>query len=387
MAVLTTRPGDALLGLDDRHERIRAVVGAILDEFPEPLETDPDDERMVLLRRIYRELGHRGVLGGIVPVAEGGAGMSYAELAAAVEEASAHVQVMSSMLAFASASIGTVFDRYATAAQRERFLLPTLRGEAIAAMGFTEPEGGSDVANLSTVAERDGDDFLITGTKVWVDWAPEADWFLLFAQADPAAGRKGVSAFLVDPGAVSGIATSSMGRKLGFREYVTGRVELDRCRVGPEALLGKVGDGLAIARTALEDARVFVAARLCGSLAACLHEVRAHARDAGVSRTDELFLSEVASMATDLDCARHLTYVAAAARDAGADAGLAAMRAKLVASEALARASTSAVRLIGPAALLDTSRVARIFRDAKVSGVTAGSDEIMRRSLAQQLLG
>jgi alkylation response protein AidB-like acyl-CoA dehydrogenase len=91
-------------------------------------------------------------------------------------------------------------------------------------------------------------------------------------------------------------------------------------------------------------------------------------------------------MATDLDCARHLTYLAAAAKDAGADAGSAAMRAKLVASEALARATAAAVRLIGPAALLDTSRTARLFRDAKVSGVTAGSDEIMRRSLAQQLL-
>jgi alkylation response protein AidB-like acyl-CoA dehydrogenase len=386
MTVLTTRPGDALLGLDERHERIRAVVGAILDEFPEPLETEPDVARMVLLRRIYAELGRRGVLGGIVSVEAGGAGMSYTELAAAVEEAAAHVQVMSSMLAFASASIGTVFDRYATAAQRERFLMPTLRGEAIAAMGFTEPEGGSDVANLSTVAERDGDDFVVTGTKVWVDWAPEADWFLLFAQADPAAGRRGVSAFLIDPREVHGIATSSMGRKLGFREYVTGRVELTRCRLGPDALLGTVGDGLAIARTALEDARVFVAARLCGSLAACLHEVRGHARVAGVTRADELYLTEVATMATDLDCARHLTYLAAAAKDAGADAGSAAMRAKLVASEALARATAAAVRLIGPAALLDTSRTARLFRDAKVSGVTAGSDEIMRRSLAQQLL-
>jgi alkylation response protein AidB-like acyl-CoA dehydrogenase len=345
----------------------------------------PPTERYRLLRAICAELGSVGILGGIVGTGDGGAGMTYGELAAAVEEAAAHAQVVASLLAFASAGLGTALARFGSEHQRDNYLQPMLRGDTLAAMGFTEPEGGSDVASMSTQALTVDGGFVLEGEKVWVDWSPEADWFLIFAQADPEAGKKGISAFLVDR-ASDGVQTESMGRKLGFREYSTGRIKLNHCQLPQGALLGQIGDGMEIARGALEDARVFVASRLCGCIQVCLHELRAHYAAVGVTRDEEVFLSVVADAAIGLDCARFQTYRAAALKDAGKDASRAAMEAKLFASETLGRLSSQVVRLLGFDALDDAHPAARLFRDAKVSGVTAGSDEIMRTSVARHLI-
>lgn len=346
----------------------------------------PDAERHALLRSIVSALGDEGILGGIVDQGHGGLGLTYMELAAAVEEASAHSQVVASLLAFASASIGTVLTHYGTEEQIDRYLVPTLKGEQLAAMGFTEPGGGSDVANMATLAVPEGEGYLLKGEKVWVDWSPEADWFIVFAQADPDAGRRGITAFLL-PRTTDGVSTSSMGRKLGFREYTTGRIRFHGCHVSDASVLGDVGQGLSIARIALEDARVFVAARLCGSLWGCLHQLRSHAALLGVSPSNQMYLSVVTDLAIALDCSRNLTYAAARLKDAGRDAGIEAAQAKLVASEALGRLSTAVVGLLGPDSLIDSQPAARLFRDSKVSGVTAGSDEIMRGSIARHLLG
>jgi alkylation response protein AidB-like acyl-CoA dehydrogenase len=384
--LLTSRPADELLGLGASHLEARSRVAAALSGFDLPTEATPDDERHRVLRAVVSALGDEGVLGGIVPRDQGGAGLTYSELAAAVEEASAHSQVVASLLAFASASLGTVLTDRGSARQIERYLIPLLRGEHLAAMGFTEPGGGSDVANMVTVADRTDDGFSLSGEKVWVDWAPEADWFLVFAQADPEAGRRGITAFLLT-GQTPGVQTSSMGAKLGFREYTTGRIRLRDCIVPADAVLGEVGEGLRIARTALEDARVFVAARLCGSLHVCLHELRRHVRESAAGRTDQLLMAQVTDAAIALDCSRQLMYKAAALKDAGQEAGSEAMQAKLFASEALGRISASLVETIGFTALTDTHPAARLFRDAKVSGVTAGSDEVIRGTLARTVLG
>jgi alkylation response protein AidB-like acyl-CoA dehydrogenase len=386
LSLLTSRPADEVLGLGAAHLAARSRVAEVLSRFELPTEATPNDERHLVLRAVVRALGEDGVLGGIVASERGGAGMTYSELAAAVEEASAHSQVVASLLAFASASLGTVLTARGTDQQIGRYLLPLLRGEDLAAMGFTEPGGGSDVANMATMAERAGARFVLSGEKVWVDWAPEADWFLVFAQADPEAGRSGITAFLL-PRAMPGVETSSMGAKLGFREYTTGRIRLRDCVLPGDAVLGEVGEGLKIARIALEDARVFVAARLCGSLHVALHELRRHALKNSVPRDREEFLSGVTDVAIALDCSRQLMYRAAMLKDAGQDAGKEAMQAKLFASEALGRISTALVSSLGPDALLDTHPAARLFRDAKVSGVTAGSDEVMRGTLARAIVG
>jgi butyryl-CoA dehydrogenase len=384
--LLTSRPADQVLGLGAAHLDARSRVAEVLSGFELPTEATPDDERHRVLRAVVRALGDEGVLGGIVSRDRGGAGLTYTELAAAVEEASAHSQVVASLLAFASASLGTVLTARGTAQQAEQYMLPLLRGEHLAAMGFTEPGGGSDVANMTTTADRTEDGFSLSGEKVWVDWAPEADWFLIFAQADPAAGRRGITAFLLTA-RMPGIETSSMGAKLGFREYTTGRITLRHCPLRADAVLGDVGEGLGIARTALEDARVFVAARLCGSLHMCLHELRRHAREVSAGRDSELLLTQVTDASIALDCSRQLMYKAASLKDAGRDAGFEAMQAKLFASEALGRISESLVATIGFAALIDTHPAARLFRDAKVSGVTAGSDEVIRGTLARTVIG
>lgn len=189
--LLTSRPADEILGLGAAHLDAKSRVAEVLSGFDLPTEATPDGERHRVLRAVVRALGDEGVLGGIVSQGRGGGGLTYSELAAAVEEASAHSQVAASLLAFASASLGTVLTAYGTAQQAERYLLPLLRGEHLAAMGFTEPGGGSDVANMATMAERAGDGFLLSGEKVWVDWATEADWFLVFAQADPGRAAAG----------------------------------------------------------------------------------------------------------------------------------------------------------------------------------------------------
>ena len=178
-----------------------------------------------------------------------------------------------------------------------------------------------------------------------------------------------------------------MGAKLGFREYTTGRIRLRDCALAGDAVLGDVGDGLKIARAALEDARVFVAARLCGSLQVCLRELRSHALQDAVGPDRQLFMAQVTDAAVALDCSRQLMYQAAALKDAGQDAGFEAMRAKLFASEALGRVSEALVGAIGFAGLLDTHPAARLFRDAKVSAVTAGSDEVLRGTLARTVIG
>lgn len=383
--LVTGGRGDPLLGLGATHARARRSVATVLAGYPEPTESMADPERHALLREICRALGREGVLGGIVAPAFGGAGMSYSELAAAVEEASAHAQVVASLLAFASAGVGTTLTAFGTPAQQERYLSPVLSGAALAAMGFTEPEGGSDVASMSTTARRTGAAYVLEGEKVWVDWATEADWFLIFALTDPQAGRAGISAFLVDRDA-PGLETESMGYKLGFREYTTGRIRMRGSAVGRDAMLGGEGQGLEIARTALEDARIYVAARLSGCLATCLRLLRTELAGHGSRVEDQSLLSLVTTTAVALDCARFQLYRAASLKDQGRDATEEAMRAKLYASEALGEAASALVRVLGPSALLDEHPAARLFRDAKVSAVTAGSDEIMRTSVARALI-
>lgn len=367
---------------DGDEAAMRARVADVLSSIPAVWTASSSAQRLERVRLLLAALAERDLLGGIVSPAHGGSGLSYSEFAIAVEEAGTHAQVAASLLAFASAGVGTVLSRYGSDEQRERYLFPTLRGELLSAMAFTEPEGGSDVARTTTAARRSGDGFLITGEKVWVDWAPQADWFLLFAATDETIQERELSAFLIDR-RTPGIMTDSMGRKLGFREYTTGKIRLRDVFVHENSVVHAVGSGGEIAQAALEDARIFVSARLCGALAACHRELI----EIGRQRPDDGYLlSVISDSAIALMCARHLSCAAAREKDAGLSSGTTAMRAKLYASEQLERLTSELVRFIGHRALDDAHPAAVLFRDAKVSSVTAGSNEVLRDAVGRRLL-
>ena len=367
--------------LDDRHAAFAASVSAFaareLRARPEPAD-DAAGRREA--RVLLSAMGKAGVFAPIGAADWRGCCLAREALAAASPLADA---------VFALQGLGLVpILLSGNAAMRERWLGPTLAGEAMAAFAMTETGAGTDVASLATSARRDGDHYVLDGAKCFISNAGIADYYSVFATTDPAAGSRGIGCFVV-PAGTPGLRY--VGPQVLSSPHPLGEIALEGCRVPATNRLGEEGRGFALGLKTLDRLRATVGAAACGMAARALSEALAHARarrQFGKPLGEfQLVQEKLARMATDLTAARLLVYRAAHAADGGAErVTLEAAMAKLYATEAAQRIVDDAVQVLGGAGVLAAHPVDRLYRSVRALRIYEGTSEIQHLVIAGLLL-
>jgi len=339
---------------------------------------------------VHRALADGGLLGGLVPPEWGGAGMSYVTYVEMLEELSTFDHVMAGQAAHASGLLGAGILSFGTDEQRETFLRPLCEGTLHGSVAMTEPDGGSDVATMSTRARVDGDDYVIDGEKTFISHVANAEFFVTFAQSDPERGRKGICAFLVDRHA-AGVEILPIDGVEVLRPHSWGQVYFDAVRVPAHRMLGRPGDGLKVALSALEQGRMAIAARACGAARECLAASVHYAKERVVFgrriADHQMIQARLAEMASDIAASRVLVRHVAALKDAGhADVRAEAAMAKHRATEMLERVASSAISLFGAYGLTKDQPFEQYLLDAKAFQVAEGTTEIQRILIVRDLL-
>ena len=344
-------------------------------------------------RSLFTAMGALGLTAAPLPTEVGGAGFSYLGWTLVMEELGAADMAMAVSLSVHILSQYPVVT-WGTDAQRTRWLPAMLAGEALGAFALTEPHAGSDAAAIRTRAERVGPadaptGYRLTGTKIWISNAPEADRYLVFASLDPDAGPKAITAFLVERGR-AGFRFGAHERKMGIRSCPASELVFEGCEVPVEDRLGAEGEGYRIALSALAEGRISIAAGCVGIARAGLE---AAARYLGERRAFGGPLADqqglrflVAEMARDVAAARALTRVAAAARDRGEPIGELSSLAKWTASDTAMRVATDAVQVFGASGYSRETGIERLMRDAKGAQIYEGTNQIHREIVAGEVL-
>ena len=347
------------------------------------------DEQGKVPKELLAEMASLGFLGIYVPESYGGAGLdalSYALVTEEINRACASTGVVM------SSHVSLVVDplmQYGSDAQKDRFLRPLATGEKLGCFALSEPASGSDAAAMRTSARRDGDAWVLNGTKNFITNGASADITLVFAQTDAEAKHRGIAAFFVERG-TRGFSVGKLEHKLGIRGSDTAQLVFQDCHVPAENLLGEVGEGFKIALSTLDGGRISIAAQAVGIARACLEDSLAYAkeREAFGKKIVEFQAIQwkLADMATEIDAARLLVWRAATLKDRGVDHILAAAQAKLFASDVAVRAARECVQIFGGYGYLTDFPAERHYRDAKITEIYEGTSEIMNLVIAQEIL-
>jgi alkylation response protein AidB-like acyl-CoA dehydrogenase len=366
----------------DFAEREIAPVAAKFDasgEFPE--ET-------------MRKAGELGFMGVEVPEEYGGSGLDAIGFALMMEEIAAADAAHSTVISVHNSLYCNGILQYGTEEQKQKFVTPVASGEVFAAYGLTEPQSGSDAANMRTRAVRDGDGYVLNGKKSWITSGPVAKYILLFAMTDPAAGPKGVSAFMIDTDK-AGFHRGKTEPKLGIRASATCEIELTDYRCAETDRIGAEGEGFKIAMSILDAGRIGIAAQAVGiaraAYDASVQYVRErHAFGAPIG-SFQMIQAKIADMKMRLEAARLLTLKAAwnkkIAAETGARNTTEASCAKLFASEAAMFITHQAVQIHGGMGYSKEMPIERYFRDAKITEIYEGTSEIQRMVIARMETG
>jgi alkylation response protein AidB-like acyl-CoA dehydrogenase len=375
------------LGEEERLLQVTAREFAQREVAPGAIERD-EAERYD--RSLFAAMGGLGLTAAPFQTEVGGAGFSYLAWTLVMEELGAADMAMAVSLSVHILSQYPVVT-WGTDEQRERWLPAMLAGEALGAFALTEPHAGSDASAIRTRAERsdDGSAYRLTGTKIWISNAPEAERYLVFATLDPEAGAKGITAFLVEKG-MAGFRFGAHERKMGIRACPAAELVFDGCEVPVANRLGEEGEGYRIALSALGEGRISIAAACVGLARSGLE---AAARYLGERRAFGGPLSEqqglrfmVAEMARDVAAARALTREAAAAKDRGEPLAEVSSLAKWTASDVAMRVTTDSVQLFGASGYSRETGIERLMRDAKGAQIYEGTNQIHREIVAGEVL-
>ncbi|MEE1810507.1 acyl-CoA dehydrogenase family protein [Streptomyces sp. BE133] len=341
-------------------------------------------------KSIVKKLGSLGFLGLTVPEEYGGSGGDHLAYCLVTEELG---RGDSSVRGIVSVSLGLVAKAIAAwgdEVQKWHWLPKLTAGEAIGCFGLTEPGTGSDAGNLTTKAVRDGDSYVINGTKMFITNGTWADVVLLFARTDDTPGHKGISAFLL-PTDTPGLSRRTIHGKLGLRGQATAEVVLEDVRAPASTLMGPQGKGFSIAMSALAKGRMSVAAGCVGIAQAALDAAVGYAGEReqfGKSIASYQLVQELISdIAVDVDAARLLTWRVADLVDRGEDFATAASKAKLFASEAAVRAANNALQVFGGYGYIDEYPVGKLLRDARVMTLYEGTSQIQKLIIGRALTG
>ena len=347
------------------------------------------DEQGRIPPEILREMGALGFMGPYVPERYGGSGLdvlSYALIVEEINRACASTGVV--LCSHVSLAVDPIL-HHGTDAQRERYLPKLARGEWIGCFALSEPASGSDAAAMRTTARRDGDAWILNGTKNFITNGSLATVAIVFAQTDPARKHKGIAAFVVEKD-MPGFSVGKLERKLGIRGSDTAQLVFQDCRVPAANLLGAPDEGFRIALSTLDGGRISIAAQAVGIARACLEDSVAYAKEReafGKKVADfQAIQWMLADMATEIDAARLLTWRAAALKDSGEYHILAAAEAKLIASDVAVKAARDCVQIFGGYGYLKDFPAERHYRDAKITEIYEGTSEIMKLVIAEEIL-
>ena len=348
------------------------------------------DEAQSLPAGLLAQLGELGLLGIQFPARYGGAGMSAVEYAICIEELARVDPTIALTVAAHNGLAAAHIAMFGSDAQKERWLAPLAGGKFLGAWALTEPDAGSDAGNLRTSARRDGEDWLLDGNKTFTTHAGLAGLTVVMAVTDPAEGRHGISAFVVERDA-PGLSVGRKENKLGMRASTTADTRLDGCRVAADHLLGREGDGFLNAMAVLDAGRIGIAALAVGLAQGAFDAARRHAAQrTQFGRPLASFQAtqwKLADMATGIDAARLLTYRAAYLKDQGRPTTRESSMAKLYASEVAVRAAGECVQIHGGYGFVKDYPAEKLYRDVKLLTIGEGTSEIQRLVIARHYLG
>jgi isovaleryl-CoA dehydrogenase len=376
--------------LGESADMIRDTTRRFSEDRIAPIAAEVDETNAFPLH-LWPEMGALGLHGITVEEEFGGLGLGYVEHCVAMEEVSR-----------ASASIGLSYGahsnlcvnqirRWGNAGQKQRYLPKLISGEHVGSLAMSEAGAGSDVVSMKLKAEAKGNDrFVLNGTKFWITNSPTASTLVVYAKTDPAAGPRGITAFLVERG-MAGFSVSKKLDKMGMRGSDTAELVFEDCEVPAENVLGKVGEGAKVLMSGLDYERAVLAAGPLGIMQACLDVVLPYVRDRKQFGQPighfQLIQAKVADMYVALNSARAYVYAVARACDAGKTTRFDAAGAILLASENAVKTSLEAIQALGGAGYTKEWPVERFLRDAKLYDIGAGTNEIRRYLIGRELIG
>ncbi|MGQ0675907.1 MAG: acyl-CoA dehydrogenase family protein [Rhodospirillales bacterium] len=379
----------AQLYLTERHQAIAEAARAFADKEVRPIAARLD-ETEEYPAALYKKLSALGMMGVTVPEALGGAGADALGYAVVMEELARGYSSVADQCGLVEL-VGTLLAEHGTKQQQDRYLRPLLKGERVCAYAITEAEAGSDVSRIKTAATAlDGGGWRLDGGKLWIHNAPVADFAAVLARTDKEAGHRGMSIFLVDRD-LPGYSVGRKEHKMGQRASQVGALHFDGVRLGADAMLGPAGRGFHLMMSVLDKGRIGIAALAVGILQAALECSLAYARERmQFGKPIAAFQGVqwmIADMAKDAHAARLMVHAAAAKFDSGEKATLECSMAKCFASDAAVLHSANAVQIHGGSGYIRGIEVERLMRDAKITQIYEGTNQIQRMIVARQLLG
>jgi butyryl-CoA dehydrogenase len=346
------------------------------------------DRSGVYPRELIRELGELGLTGVFVPEEYGGGGMDTVSYAIVMEEIARAEAALATVLSVNNSLVCFPILAFGSEEQKRKYLPALARGRVLGCYCLTEPTAGSDAASLRTAARRDGDAYVINGTKIFVTNGVEADVLVVYARTG-GEGPRGISAFIAERDA-PGLSVGKIEHKLGIHASTTCEIVLQDCRLPQDRLLGEEGKGFTVAMATLDGGRIGIAGQALGIARAAMEDAIAYAKDrAQFGRPIAQFQAtqwKIADMATRIQAGRLLMYRAAWIRDQGRRHTLEASMAKLFASETAMSAATQAVQIFGGYGYIQDYPAERHFRDAKITEIYEGTSEIQRLVIARHVL-
>jgi butyryl-CoA dehydrogenase len=375
--------------LTDEQRLIRETAKEFADNEIAPRARD-NDRSGTFDTELVKKLADIGFIGPILPEEYGGRGIDYRTYGLIVEEIGRADSSARTVVSVNTSLVGSAIAKWGSEEQKQRFIPGICSGEALGCFGLTEPDTGSDAANLSTRAERIDGGWRITGQKQWISLGNYAAFALIFAQTDPEQGHRGLGAFLV-PTDSSGFSSSEIHGKLGLHASDTAELALDGVEVGDDALLGEVGDGFKVAMSALDSGRFSVAAGCVGICDGCVDASVAYAKERrqfGVPLARFQLVQElIAEMIVKRDAARMLVWRAADFKDRGLPNTAETSVAKLYATESAVECANAAIQVHGGSGYVDDYPVERYLRDARVTTLYEGTSQIQKLIIGRAATG
>ncbi|MFP9190781.1 acyl-CoA dehydrogenase [Natronosalvus vescus] len=375
--------------LSPEQAQIRDMVAEFVDEEVVPVasEIDHDDE---FPADLVEQMGELGLMGMPFPEEYGGAGLDYHSYAIGIEEISRGSGGLGTVVAAHISLAGNMLYEFGDESQKETYLTPLAEGTDIGAFALSEAGAGSDVPSMTTTAERDGDEYVINGNKLWISNGSVADTVTVFAKTDPDAGNRGISSFVVRPEEDDGFLVEGTEDKLGDKGCPTAELRFDDLRIPADRRLGEEGDGFIHALKTLNGGRITIAARGVGIARAAFDEARSYATEReqfGQPIGDfQAIKHKIADMDTKIQAAKLLMHNAADNKIRGEDYITEAAQAKLYASEVSREVANEGIQIHGGYGYTKDFPAERFYRDAKLNEIYEGTSEILRNTIGDRLL-
>ncbi|WP_100401467.1 acyl-CoA dehydrogenase [Bacillus sp. FJAT-42315] len=373
--------------LTEEHEMIRKMVRDFAKNEVEPTAAERDEEERFDME-LFHKMAELGLTGIPWPEEYGGIGSDYLAYCIAVEELSRVCASTGVTLSAHTSLAGWPVYKFGTEEQKQKYLKPMAQGEKIGAYGLTEPGSGSDAGGMKTTARLDGDDYILNGSKIFITNGGIADIYIVFALTDPESKQRGTTAFIVEKD-FAGFSVGKKEKKLGIRSSPTTEIIFEDCRVPKENILGEVGDGFKVAMMTLDGGRNGIAAQAVGiaqgALDASIEYAKERKQFGKPIVANQGISFKIADMATAVEASRLLTYQAAWLESKGLPYGKESAMSKLMAGDTAMKVTTEAVQIFGGYGYTKDYPVERYMRDAKITQIYEGTQEIQRLVISRMV--